>query len=123
MFYLIIMVLLTSMITTSMYWMQQLAAEQRQVSYFIQAQQDKEALLNTLTYSISNLLEKVPLQQLIFPWEDSIMHESNIIEYKAKDPNTIFITIHTPTEIILKAEVLVEYLSNNKKRCTLLLIP
>ena len=106
-----------------MYWMQQLAAEQRQVSYFIQAQQDKEGLLNTLTYSMSYLLEKMQLQQQNYPWEDSIMHESNIIEYKAKDPNTIFITIHTPTEIILKAEVLVEYLSNNKKRCTLLLIP
>lgn len=123
MFYLIIMALLTSMITTNMYWMQQLAAEQRQVSYFIQAQQDKEVLLNTVTYSISNLLEKMQLQQLNYPWEKSIMHQSNMIEYKAKDPNTIFITIHTPSDTIMKAEVLVEYLSNNKKRCTLLLIP
>lgn len=111
------------MISTSMYWLHQLAAQQRQVHYFIQTQQDKEILLNTLTYSINYLLKDIHLAHQAFPWEHSTMYEENIIEYKAQDPRIVFITIHTPKDTVLHAELFIEYLSNNKKRCTIQLIP
>jgi hypothetical protein len=112
------------MITTGMYWVRQLSSEHMHVRHFVEAQQERELLLNALSHSIQYLAKEFRYKQVAFPWEHTTRYENTTIMYRAENKNTIAIVIYDNTSNhSIHAEVYIEYLSNDKKRCTLHMIP
>jgi hypothetical protein len=118
------MILFTGMVTTNMYWVRQLSAEHTHIQYFIEAQQERELFLNALTYSIHNVMKELHGQELQVPWEQVTTYETMTITYQSRTKNSVAIVIyHYKSNHSLHAEWYIEYLSNNKKRCTLHMVP